>query len=171
MKRLLRLLLLLTILGAIPLGVGATENHDGISREIDVTARYKAVSTAPASYSVDLHWSDMDFTYTKEETLIWNPENHSYTARGGGGWEKTRASITVTNHSNVAVQVTITYTPIAGNGITGTLKNASGTLKAGAVGDYLGADSMTATLTISGTPKNLPADTQTKIGSLKVTIQ
>ena len=166
MKKLLHALLLLILPGLIAASAAAVG-----SQEIDVNARYRTVSNAPASYSVDLRWSDMTFTYTREDTHTWNAKDHSYKTRSTGGWDKTRASITVTNHSNVDVQVTITYTPVENTGITGTLRNGTGTLEAGTVGDYDGADSMTATLVISGTPTEMPAGSETRIGSLKVTIQ
>lgn len=168
MRKLQRVFLLLILLGMIGISAFAA---DDASREIDVNAKYKTVSVAPASYSVDLLWSDMTFTYTKEETHIWDAKEHSYKTRSSGKWDKTKASITVTNHSNVDVQVVITYTPEENTGITGVLKNGTGTLDAGTVGDYEGADSMTATLVISGTPTEKVTETETKIGSLKVTIQ
>lgn len=166
MKKLLRVVSALALLGALSISAFAAN-----SREIDVNARYKTVSTAPASYSVDLQWTDTTFTYTKENTHIWNASDHSYDTRSSSGWDKTRASITVTNHSNVDVRVVISYTPVENTGVTGVLKNGTGTLKAGVVGDYGGADSMTATLTISGTPTDAVTASGTRIGSLKVTIQ
>lgn len=141
------------------------------SRDIDVNARYKTVSKAPASYSVDLAWSDMTFTYTKENTLTWNAKDHSYKSRSSGKWDKTKGIVTVTNHSNVDVQVTITYIPLEDTGITGTLRNGNRKLKAGKEGDYEGADSMTATLTISGKPTDLVTEEETKIGNLTITIR
>lgn len=169
MKILQRMVLLLFLTGLV--GLGAFAVAAAGSQEIDVNAKYKTVSKAPASYSVDLQWSDMTFTYTREDTLIWNAKDHSYKTRSSGGWDKTRASITVINHSNVDVRVTITYTPVEDTGITGVLRNGTGKLDAGRVGDYDGADSMTATLVISGKPTEAVTDEETKIGSLKVTIQ
>lgn len=166
MKKLLQICLLLILSGILTASVLAAG-----TQEIDVNARYRASSNAPASYSVDLLWSDMTFTYIRQDTHIWNAKDHSYKTRSTGGWDKTKASITVTNHSNVDVLVTITYTPVADTGITGTLRNGTGTLEAGAVGDYEGADSMTATLVISGTPTEAVKESETRIGSLKVTIQ
>lgn len=171
MKKLQRVWLVLMCLLIAGLSIPGVYATEGKSRDIDVNAKYKTVSNAPASYSVDLLWSDMTFTYTREDTLTWNAKDHSYQARSSGGWDKTRATITVTNHSNVDVRVTITYTPVENTGITGVLRNATGKLDAGKVGDYDGADSMTATLVISGTPTNVIKETETKIGSLKVTIE
>lgn len=162
----LPLLVLMTVIcvsGAVAAEVG--------SQQIDVKARYKTVSKAPASYSVDLAWSDMTFTYTREDTLTWNAKDHSYKSRSSGKWDKTKGTVTVTNHSNVDVQVTVTYTPLEDTGITGTLRNGSRTLKAGKEGDYEGADSMTATLVISGKPTNLLDGDEIKIGSLTITIR
>lgn len=171
MKKLRRIWILPVLLLIIGAGIpGAWAAAVG-SRQIDVNARYQTVTKAPASYSVDLQWSDMTFTYTRENTLTWNAKDHSYKSRTSGKWDKTRGIITVTNHSNVDVQVTITYQPLEDTGITGTLKNGSRKLKAGKEGDYEGADTMTATLVISGKPTDAVADQETKIGSLKITIQ
>lgn len=168
LRQILWLPVLLIMVGTGILRAGAA----GVgSREIDVNARYKTIAQAPASYSVDLFWSDMTFTYTNQQTRIWNPKDHSYKTRSSGKWDKTRGTITVTNHSNVDVNVTVTYTPLEETGITGTLKNPSGKLKAGKEGDYEGADSMTTTLVISGKPTAAVTDQNTKIGSLKITIQ
>lgn len=168
MGRLLRAFLLPLLLCAVCVSVSAAQVG---SREIDVNAKFRSVSTTPASYSVDLQWTDMTFTYTKEDTHIWDPLNHAYKTRSRTGWDRTRGTVTVTNHSNVDVRVTVSYTPLGGMGVAGTLKNASGRLKAGTVGDYSGADSMTATLTISGTPSEDITESGTKVGSLKITIQ
>ena len=168
LRKMVWLPVLLLLAGICTFGAAAAEVG---SREIDVNARYKTVSKAPATYSVDLEWSDMTFTYTQEETLTWNAKDHSYKSKSKGKWDKTKGTITVTNHSNVAVQVTITYEPLEDTGITGTLRNGSRKLKAGKEGDYEGADSMTATLTISGKPTENVADKKTKIGTLKITIR
>ena len=168
MKRLLWRMLLLCLPGI--LGITAFASQIG-SREIDVKAKYSVVSTTPASYSVDLQWTDMTFTYTREDTRIWNPLTHTYKTGSRSGWDKTRGSITVTNHSNVDVQVTVAYLPEPDTGIKGVLKNASAKLKAGVVGDYKGADRMTATLPVSGTPEKSVTDAETNIGKLRITIQ
>lgn len=168
MKRLLWRMVLLFLPGL--LGINTFASQIG-SREIDVKAKYTVVSTTPASYSVDLQWTDMTFTYTREDTRIWNPLTHTYKTGSRSGWDKTRGSITVTNHSNVDVKVTVAYLPEPDTGVKGILKNASAKLKAGIVGDYKGADSMTATLTVSGTPEETVTAAGTKVGKLRITIQ
>ena len=141
------------------------------SREIDVNAQFRTVANTPASYSVDIQWTDMTFTYTKEDTHIWNPKTHAYKTRSRTGWDRNKGTVTVTNHSNVDVKVTVSYIPLEETGVTGTLRNATKKLKAGKVGDYGGADSMTATLTIGGTPAAAVAGSKTKVGSLTISIQ
>lgn len=156
---------------AMALCVLPTDGAEVGSREIDVNARYQVQTKAPATYSVDLAWSDMTFTYVQEEKLTWNAKDHSYKSRSSGKWENNKGAVTVTNHSNVDIQVEITYTPLDDTGITGTLKNGSRKLKAGKEGDYEGAAKMTATLTVSGKPNEKVTAQGTKIGSLKITIR
>ena len=168
MKRLLWRLILLFLSGM--LGIQAFAAQIG-SKEIDVKAQYSLVSVTPASYSVDLRWTDMTFAYTREDTHIWDPLTHTYRTGSRSGWDRTRGTVTVTNHSNVDVQVTVEYLPEPDTGIKGILKNASARLKAGVVGDYAGADSMTATLTVSGTPEDTVTAAGTKVGRLRITIQ
>lgn len=141
------------------------------NKEIDVTAKYQSSTETPAVYSVDISWSSMTFTYTESNTKNWNSTNHSYGTESLGVWDKTAATVTITNHSNVSVEVSTVYTSAGETGITGALTNPTAELAAGAVGNYDGADSHTATLTISGTPNNtVPAD-GVKIGTVKVTIE
>ena len=168
MKQLLRCLAILLLPGILGINTSATQIG---SKEIDVKAKYTVVSTTPASYSVDLRWTDMTFTYTREDTHIWDPLTHTYKTGSKSGWDRTRGSITVTNHSNVDVQVAVEYLPEPDTGIKGILKNASARLKAGVVNDYAGADSMTATLTVSGAPEQSLTAAETSIGKLRISIR
>ena len=168
MRKLLSLIGILLLVSCLTISAAATGQN---SQSIDVTAKYTTESVAPATYSVDISWTDMTFTYTDTQTHIWNPSDHSYKTTSRGSWDKTKAAITVTNHSNVDVRVKITFEPVDGTGVTGVLKNASRKLKAGEPGNYDGADSMTATLTIKGTPTELVTASGTKIGNIVVSIQ
>lgn len=141
------------------------------SQTIDVTAKSVASSTTTDCYSVDIQWTDMTFTYESSESKTWNASDHSYSSTTTSGWDKTEASITVTNHSNVEVDVTISYTPVEGTGVTGAIQNGIGTLAAGEEGKYGSADSMTAVLTINGTPTEAVTSNGVKIGSITVTVQ
>lgn len=113
----------------------------------------------------------MTFTYIREDTRIWNPQTHTYKTGSKSGWEQTRGTIAVTNHSNVDVRVTVEYLPEPDTGIKGVLKNAKAKLKAGVVGDYKGADSMTATLTVSGKPTKTLTEDGSNVGKLRITIR
>ena len=113
----------------------------------------------------------MTFTYTRQETRIWDPMTHTYKTESSSGWDATQGTVTVVNHSNVDVEVTVEYLPEPDTKIKGILKNASARLKAGVVGDYEGADRMTATLTVSGTPEETASAKETKIGRLCITIK
>lgn len=167
MRKLLSALWVLFLISCLTVSVVATD----ASQRIDVTAKYTSESFAPATYCVDISWTDMTFTYTDAQTHIWNPSDHSYKSTSRGNWDKTKATVTVTNHSNVDVQVKVTFEAVEGTGVTGVLKNASRKLKAGETGNYDGADSMTTTLTIKGTPTKLVSTTGTKIGNIVISIQ
>ena len=168
MKRTRWILTLLLIPGLLCIQVLASSVG---YKEIDVKAKYQVTSVTPASYSIDLKWSDMTFTYTRADTRIWDPLTHTYKTESQSGWDSTKGTVTVTNHSNVEVQVTVEYLPEENVGVKGVLKNASAKLKAGIVGDYANADSMTATLTVSGTPDEKLASKETPIGKLRITIK
>ena len=175
MKKLLSLLLATLLLISLSTNVLAvkldTLGEEG-STEIDVTAKYQASSNTPTVYSVDIKWESMTFTYTETGTKNWNPSNHSYsTDNVQGAWDKTSATITITNHSNAAVDVTLTPTITQGLGITGILMDPTATLDAGVEGNYAGADSHTSTLIITGTPNNAITADGVKVGTIKVTIQ
>lgn len=167
MRRMITAVCLVLLLACTVPSASAKAN----SKSIDVTAKTASMSVTPVCYSVDIVWSDMTFTYTKENIHTWNASNHSYRTSTRGSWDKTQATITVTNHSNVDVKVKITYTPVEGTGITGVLKSGSAKLKAGALGEYENADSMTAKLTIRGTPTDAVTEEGVTVGSILVTIQ
>ncbi|MBO7302652.1 MAG: hypothetical protein J6U68_00520, partial [Clostridia bacterium] len=69
-------------------------------------------AVVPDTISVDVTWQDITFEYNASGGT-WQPESHSY-ADGGGedtGWVDSSGEITVTNKSNVALDVTVTYKP------------------------------------------------------------
>ena len=174
MKKLLAIVLAVFLLMTLSITVYAAETpgtvgQNGI-KEIDVTAKYSSSTNTPNVYSVDIDWSSMTFTYTQKDTKTWNASNHSYDTTTEGEWDKTTATVTVTNHSNVSVNASVEYTAVAGTGVTGTMSNGSATLNAGEEGNYDGADSVTATLTIEGPPNSTVTSDGVTIGTIKVTI-
>ena len=95
-------------------------------REITVTGVYQAGTTADEKISVDIVWDAMDFTYTAPSQGTWNPATHAYEGATAGGWSDNTPAITVTNHSNVAVNATLGFTANV-TGVVGTFTEASGT--------------------------------------------
>lgn len=151
-------------------GSSMTDEGTG-EKTIDVTASYQpAGSESDPVYSVDIIWENMNFEYTDSGEKVWNPDTHTYSTATEGKWDKTQADITVTNHSNVAVDIAIAYASTANTGITGTITNGTATLRAGELEKPDEADSMTATLTISGKPNSSVTKDGIKIGTITIQI-
>lgn len=70
--------------------------------------------------SVDISWGAMNFTYTAPSLGTWNPDSHTYTGGTEGGWSTDKPSITVTNHSNAAVEASFRFAAADGVTTTGT---------------------------------------------------
>ena len=85
-------------------------DQDGVSTgdyTADVNGTYQAGGAVV--YSVDIAWTDMNFTYTGAGEGTWDPETHQYSGSSEGAWTASNDSITVTNHSNAAVKATASY--------------------------------------------------------------
>ena len=142
-------------------------------RKITITGVYQAGTTADEKISVDLVWEAMDFSYTAASQGTWNPVTHTYEGATEGGWSDNTRTITVTNHSNVAVNATLAFTA-AVDGVVGAFTEASGTENdnilnlATAVGTTVeNAPTATANFGISGTA----IDANQKLGTITVTIK
>lgn len=141
-------------------------------QQIDVTGSYNG--TTVDTYSVDVNWGAMVFTYNANEQTKWDPESHTYVLNSVGGtkaaWTADGNDVTVTNHSNKAVKVEFAFEKENSvNGTyTGTFDRNEATLAAGVENKYAEADKVTATLTLDGT---LAAGTTvTKLGTITVRI-
>lgn len=95
-------------------------------REITITGVYQAGTAADEKISVDIVWDPMDFTYTAPSQGTWNPATHAYEGATEGGWSDNTPSITVKNHSNVAVNATLDFKADVA-GVVGTFTETSGT--------------------------------------------
>lgn len=168
MKKILAVVLSILLVLSMATTVFATA--PGESKNIDVTGKYNSITTEATVYSVDITWENMTFTYNETTEKVWNAENHTYTTDTAGAWDKTSASITITNHSNAAVTASVSYTPVADTGITGTLNTTQKTLTAGVEGKPDEADTLIAVLTISGKPAETVTNTGVKIGSITITL-
>ena len=93
---------------------------------IEISGTYTPGAVADEIISADIAWDAMDFTYTAPSQGTWNPANHTYEGATEGGWSNNTPAITVTNHSNVAVNATLGFTANV-TGVVGTFTEASGT--------------------------------------------
>ena len=136
----------------------------------DVTATYAAGAAAATVHSVNVAFGDMKFTYTGASQGVWDADEHKYEGATEAAWTAVGNTVTVTNHSNVAVDVTVTYAAATGfEGVTGTITNGSFNL-ATAVGTAVSAaPSATATLNLSGALAE--GTTNATIGTVTVAFQ
>ena len=93
---------------------------------IEISGTYTPGAAADEIISADIAWEAMDFTYTGASQGTWNPATHAYEGATEGSWSDNTPSITVTNHSNVAINATLDFTP-AVDGVVGTFTEVSGT--------------------------------------------
>lgn len=174
--------LLLALLLALSVSAGAlAASGKGLrSDQNNVTVKVKGVDGAAATvYHIVIDWDSLTFTYDYGETTqVWDTENHQYqTTTGTQGWDKTSATITITNHSNAAVGYTASFSnsdeqkSATVRDATATLDKTSGTVATAAQAPYLGtknAPKETVTVAISGKPEK--ANSEFVVGTIYLTI-
>lgn len=103
------------ILAAVMLcsfGVIAFADETGVEKgtyQTEVTGTYVEGTVGNGTvFCVDIEWSDMSFTYHSEKAPVWNVTDHTYSEAVPAYWEGS-GSITVTNHSNVSVEIGTSY--------------------------------------------------------------
>ncbi len=117
------LVLILTM--SITAFAATIENSPG-SQDIDVNAKYVDGVSVPTSYSVDVTWGAMEFTYTVSGTKTWDPETHTYTASTQPAWTASGNTITVTNHSNTDITASFAFSALtAYDTVTGSFSNTT----------------------------------------------
>lgn len=146
--------------------------------EIGVNAKYVDGISTGETVSVDIEWGKMEFTYSVGGTKEWNADSHTYTVKNGtSAWTESGNTITLTNHSNVDVKATFTYTDNA-NKLTGSFTynnnktadtNGAIALTKAIENNTVDVDNVTATLKLSGTPDSTLTDF-TKVGKVTVKI-
>lgn len=151
-------------------GTGTVASDNG-TQNIDVSAKYESGVTTPDVVSVDVAWGAMEFTYSVGGTKDWDATKHEYVTNTTASWAASGNTVTVTNHSNVAVKADFAFAAdTAYNTVTGSFDKASIDLPS-AEGKELNDTTLTGTttLTLGGTL----ADTVTaltKVGTITVTI-
>lgn len=126
-------------------------------------------------YNVVVEWDDISFTYDRGDSA-WYPyddgTNDGHTYSDDGEWDKDvcEDAITVYNHSNAAVEVSID--PVSETGVTVTASTTDdeelvSAATEGIYGNYDKADSVTYTLTATGVPT---ADGTFTISGIEVVI-
>lgn len=139
---------------------------------IEISGTYTP-GTADEIISVDVAWEAMDFTYTGASQGTWNPVTHAYEGAIEGGWSDNTPAITVTNHSNVAVNATLSFTANV-TGVVGTFTEVSGTendniLELATAEGTAVADAPTATANFGISGAAIDADKT--LGTITVTIK
>ena len=126
MKKTLSIILALVMALSLSVTAFAATNEGSSPTDITVNGTFVSGTAADEKISVDIVWEAMDFTYTSPSQGTWNPTTHAYEGATAGGWSDNTPTITVKNHSNVAVNATLGFTP-AVTGVIGTFTEASGT--------------------------------------------
>lgn len=173
-KAIVLFLTLAMVIGMSSMAMAATVTTVPGADTKDVTATYTPAGPADTVYSVDVAWGAMTFAYTGESNGAWDPQTHTYTSTASGSWSTTTPGttnkVTVTNHSNAQVAVTLSYAAASGFGaISGSFNQATKTLAAGAVGSPATADKLEALLTLSGKPA-AAITAGTTVGTVTVTL-
>ena len=173
MKKLLSVILALVMALSLSVTAFAATNDGTQDTEITVNGTYTPGTTADEIISADIAWDAMDFTYTGASQGTWNPVTHAYEGAIDGGWSDNTPAITVTNHSNAAINATLGFTADV-TGIVGTFTESSGTENdkvlelATAEGTEVGsAPKATANFSISGAA----IDADKTLGTITVTIK
>lgn len=122
-------------------------------------------------YKVEIAWAGLEFAVTADEAE-WNVATQTYTLKNPV-LDTTPGTVTVTNHSNAAVNisalfVTNTKESSTVGGVMATLSESDGKLATAAGADPLPA--LQYTVTPSGTPKDAPALTYT-VDTITVTVE
>lgn len=140
------------------------------SKTITVTGSYVGTGELLDTYSVDIEWGAMNFTYNAEGNRTWDKQTHTYSVSSTDGWTAEGNIVKVTNHSNVPVNVDFNFEKSNVNGTyTGIMSVAKKTLNAGVENKPLEADFVESKLTLDGTLNALQTE-KTELGTIKVSL-
>ena len=102
----------LSLSGAVTVfGSDGTVVENGGQASCDVTGSYVNGQDGGTVYRVDITWGAMEFTYTDVSKDGWDPDTHQYNSVVPAAWSWTEDTnkITVWNHSNTAVDASLSY--------------------------------------------------------------
>lgn len=122
-------------------------------------AEAKLVKAQIDFISVDVEWTDISFAYS-DSSRTWNPNEHNYDTGNDSGWNDSAGEITVTNSSNVEIDVSITYNKPSSQNGTAVLNVDKSQFSLGISEKY------TANITATGVPTD-----NSGIGSLTVKVE
>ena len=112
MKKILSFVLVLAMLFSLSITAFAAESMTGTNdtSSTDVHGTYIAGTSGGTVFSVDISWSDMNFTYYGASSPVWDPVTHTYSGEEReAGWAESNAYIELTNHSNAHIYVDLIY--------------------------------------------------------------
>ncbi len=157
MKKIFACLIALMLVCSLALAVsaGTIDNNTG-NESKKVTIKINDSNTPATVYSVDILWGNTDFTYDFGTGSVWDPDTHTYVGGTQAGWDHDSATVSVTNHSNAAVNLTVgfngTEKTVTNNGITSTVSSVSLVLATAEGTSLSSAPSTSFTVSVSGTP-------------------
>ena len=172
MKKMLSLILALALVMSLSVTAFADETNNGTGdTSIDVNAVYSDGVATSDVISVNVEWGAMSFTYSVNGTKTWDASTHQYITDSEAEWTASGNTVTLTNHSNVAIKAELKFTPeTAYNTVSGSFDNASLSLPS-AVDKATDDETLvgTAKLTLAGTLDS-SVTTSTKVGTITVAI-
>lgn len=123
MKKLFTVLLAIALAAVAPVSAAAANSATAAAGDssIDVNGLVNSNSIGPTpatKISVDVAWESMDFTFREGNKGVWNPKTHVYDNTTEGVWSTNKPKITLTNHSNTAIEASFQFLP--GTGVTST---------------------------------------------------
>lgn len=172
MKKTISITMAFALVATLSTAAFAAEADDGnIKKNITVKAKYVEDIKTSKTISADVVWGEMEFTYSVNGTKTWNAKTHEYDIDTKGEWSAKGNDISVTNHSNAAIDVDLTYQPLDEYSVVkGTFTNDEFTIPT-AEGKAVDDESLTVStaLTLSG---ELSSDVTalTKVGNVAVNI-
>ena len=157
MKKIFACLIALMMVLALTLAVSAgTIDNTSNNESKKVTIKINDSNTPAIVYSVDIVWGNTDFTYDFGTGSTWDPDTHTYVGGTQAGWDHDSTTVSVTNHSNAAVNLTVgfngTEKTVSHNGITSTISSVSLVLATAEGTALSSAPSTNFTVSVSGTP-------------------